>query len=152
MGLELGERGRLERDVRMEVGLGRLDRFMPKPQRDHRQIDTRLRLSALARCGVRSCFTPCQPLGVREDDREQVFGVLHVLHVFVVENGDFARQLINRPCRTQNGAGGAIVHGRNERRIPAYLRSFSKQTPVVEATSSSFAKRLSYSFSRIGTM
>src|SRR3546814_331325 len=40
MRLELGERGGLERDMRMEVGLRRLDRLMPEPKRDHRQVDT----------------------------------------------------------------------------------------------------------------
>ena len=40
MRLELGERGGLERDMSMEIGLRRQDRLMSKPQRDHRQVDT----------------------------------------------------------------------------------------------------------------
>ena len=40
MRLELGERGGLERDMRMEIGLRRMDRLLPEPKRDHRQVDT----------------------------------------------------------------------------------------------------------------
>src|SRR3546814_19195286 len=42
MRLELGERGGLECDMSMEIGLRRQDRLMSEPQRDHRQVDTRL--------------------------------------------------------------------------------------------------------------
>ncbi len=40
MRLELGERGGLERDMRMAIGLRRMDRLLPEPKRDHRQVDT----------------------------------------------------------------------------------------------------------------
>ncbi len=42
MRLELGERGGLERDMGMEIGLRRQDRLMPEPQCDDRQIDAGL--------------------------------------------------------------------------------------------------------------
>ena len=40
--LELGERCLLEREVGMQVGLRRLDGFMPEPQRDHGAVHPRL--------------------------------------------------------------------------------------------------------------